>query len=401
MKILVSVFTGYNYRELLLPLVRVLDDEPEIKEVYVVTPAAEHAASVFPDLRDKYRVLGARADQDGYLRLLDEVCPQVVVTPTNGLEPRDLPLLRAAQQLHIPTLTFIASWDNVYKIERRVKMKKYRAAYVVTDHFAVWNQTMSDHLRRLFPQLSDKQVTVVGAPRLDYLTSPHQLSTRQDVLAALRVPDDGKKLIHVATTELYPSDYILRALHHARGREIARDFNLLVSVHPGGSLARHAQYARPFGAYVAYSFGRQTHAQPRDFQYAPTLSDIKLHAALFRHANLLINHSSTVTIESIIADTPVINVKYGRPFDWWRWYRSMVYRDFKQHARVFIQSKATRVVTSARALVRTADVYLQHPVYDRDARARLAAQLITYTDGRAARRLLDLILKIGHASASL
>lgn len=399
MKVLVSAFTGYNYRELLLPLASLLDADPSIEQVHVVTPAAQRAADIFPDLRGKYLFLEEQPGQIEYERLLAAVRPHIVVTPTNGLEPRDAPLLRAAQRVRIPSLTFVASWDNVYKIERRVKLKKYGGAYVVPDYFAVWNRLNSDHLHRLFP-LAANRVIIIGAPRFDYLAAPQNLPSKREVLAALRIPDAAKKLIHIATTELYPSDYILQALHRARGQALPRDFNLFVSVHPGGSLARHAPYARSCRAYIAYSFGRRARPLYPDFQYAPTLADTKLHAALFKHADLLINHSSTVTIESAVADTPVINVKYGRPLDWWRWYRSMVYRDFKQHASIIVESKATRVVTSQSELISAAADYLLHPEHDRASRAQLANSLITYTDGQAARRLLDLIKKIGHASAS-
>ncbi len=108
-----------------------------------------------------------------------------------------------------------------------------------------------------------------------------------------------------------------------------------------------------------------------------------------------------MTIESLVANRPVINVKYGRPFDWWRWYRSMIYRDFRQHAKVFLDSAATRIVQSPQELIQAARAYLHHPAQDRAARQQLAQKMITFTDGRCGQRLLDLIKNVASVKQSL
>src|SRR3989344_5929406 len=401
MKLLFSAFTGYNLRELLLPLSPLLDRDQSISDVFVVTPAADNAQELLPDLKNKYHFLPEVHDAPAYEKILATHRPALVVTPTAGLEPRDIPLIQAAKSLGIPTLTFIASWDNVYKMERRMRLKKYQGQYALADYFAVWNAVNRDHLLRIAPQLTPERVTITGAPRLDYVANPENLPSRAAVCESLRIPNDDGQLIHLATTELYSSDYLVRALAAARGRQLPKNFHLLVSVHPGGNLATHQAYAQGSSIYVRYSFGRYESSLIPDFRYRPTLENMRLHAGLFYHSNLLMNHSSTVTIESILADRPVINVKYGRPFDWLNWHRSMVYRDFKQHAKIIIDSDATTIAKSRRSLVAATARYLAHTEHHRPARANLARTMVTFTDGTAGQRLLDLIKKIAHGSHSL
>jgi hypothetical protein len=401
MKVLFSAFTGYNFRELLLPLSPLLDEDADISEVLVVSPGGPYRQQLFPDLGRKYTFLAEGKNESGYKQLLAAHRPNIVITPTAGLEPKDIPLIQAAKHAGIPTLTFVASWDNVYKMERVMTLKKYQSRYALADHFAVWNKINSDHLLRIVPELTPTQVTITGPPRLDYLADEATIPSRAELLARLDLPADGKKLVHLATTELYPSDYLVKALAAARGSLIREGFHLLVSVHPGGELAAHEQYAAPYGARVFYSFGRRDTSPLAEFRYAPTLADLHFHAALFKHSDLLINHSSTVIIESLVADTPVVTVKYGRPLDWWRWHHSMVYRDFKQHAKIIVESDATRVIHNSTQLIEAAGAYLHNPTQDATERRALARRLITNTSGNAGKQLLDLIKKITTVKPSL
>lgn len=390
MKILISAFTGFNYRELLLPLSPFLDKDHEVTSVIVATPAATFHTELLPDLGAKYVFIPEQKNQTDYEKVIQTYRPDICVTPTAGLEPRDIPLIKAARSLNIPTLTFVASWDNAYKMERLMTLSKYKQHYALADHFAVWNEINRQHLLKITP-LKTEQVTIVGAPRLDYLVS-RNLPDRSELLKRFNVPAESK-LIHIATTELYSSDYLVKALAAERGQGLPGDIQLLVSVHPGGNLAAHQRYAAPSGAHVFYSFGRRQTSPVPDFMYAPALGDLMMHAALFKHSDVLINHSSTVTIESILADRPVVTVKYGRPFDWWRWRRSMVYRDFQQHAKIIIESGATQVVKSRGQLIQACRRYLPDPGLHHAERSALTRQLVPNAGG-AGRRLLDLIKKV-------
>jgi hypothetical protein len=305
MKILVSAFTGFNYRELLLPLSPLLDRDAAVASVVVVTPAADFHAQLFPDLGAKYTFVPEQKNQADYEKVLASYRPDICVTPTAGLEPRDILLIKAAQNVHIPTLTFVASWDNVYKMERLMTLAKYQRRYALADHFAVWNEINRKHLLKIAP-LTEEQVTVTGAPRLDYLVGGG-LPSRAEIARRLNVSVEGP-LVHLATTELYSSDYLIKALARERGKSLPETMQLLVSIHPGGNRAAHEAYALPHGARVFYSFGRRDDSPHPDFLYAPTLADMQLHAALFKHSDLLIHHSSTVALESMLADRPVVTV---------------------------------------------------------------------------------------------
>ena len=258
---------------------------------------------------------------------------------------------------------------------------------IIADNLIVWNQMMHDHLLKIFPNLDPQTIHILGAPRFDYFQHTDKIPSSSELRDHLNLPHNSQ-LIHFATTELYSLDYVIQAV------AAQTPAHLYASVHPGGDINKHQPYAQKHGVTIRYSFGRQTNSPHPAFSYNPTLENIYLLVALFKHSDLLINHSSTVAIESFAGDTPVINVKYGRPLDWWRWYHSMVYRDFQQHYQDIINDGATKIVRNKSELLAAVNNYLKDPAADRAARAQTLKKMITITDGTSSQKILALIKKI-------
>lgn len=398
MKIVISVPSGYHAREILFPLQDLLTKDPSISSVFVITPAAEWHQQLFPGFAPKFSFHANAFNPEGHEHLLSDLQPDLVLTPTMGLDLKDTPLILAARRLNIPTLTFVSSWDNVFKIARLMRRghAKYSSSvsidYALPDYFAVWNQYNADHLFRLFPHLQPAQVIITGPPRFDYFSHTDRIPSKADLYNYLDIKSDpaSTSLIHCATTELYPFNYIIKQIHDAAiANRLANPVELYASVHPGGNMSKHQVYAK-YGVTTRYSFGRRDSSPHSNFLYLPTTQEMYYLIALFQHSALLVNQSSTVAIESMRANVPVINVMYGRSYDWWRWHRSMVYRDFHQHYRYITDNKGTSLVRHPRSLIPAINVCLNNPPYKSFERAYTVQELITYSDGSCSRRLIDL-----------
>lgn len=388
MRLLFSIPTGYHLRELVMPLRAFIEQDADIEQVYAITPAALHRDDIFRGYSSKFEFIKNPVDIEGHKQLFDELRPNVVITDTVGHDPLDFPILRAAKDLRIPTVTFIASWDNVWKIER---MQERHMPLVVADHIIVWNTMMRDHMLRIFPDLLPQQVTIIGAPRMDYFWHTENIPSKEELYAYLGFQDTRRPLIHFSTTELYPMDYVVKAVTAGiKSGAIPGNPYLYASVHPGGNMDNHVQLAE-YGVTTRYSFGRQEKPILPEFAYLPSEEELYMLVALFIHAGVLINHSSSTALESLLGRTPVINVKFGRPFDWWRWYRSMVYRDFKQHYIDLIADGATHVVTSERQLIAATADSLKNPNKVEAARQNTIKRMITTVDGTASEKVLAYI----------
>lgn len=81
--------------------------------------------------------------------------------PVNAIAP-----LTAAQDLGIPTSTFIFSWDNLPKATMVVE----------TNYYFVWSRYMQEELLTYYPHINAEQVLITGSPQFE----PHfDLSLRQ------------------------------------------------------------------------------------------------------------------------------------------------------------------------------------------------------------------------------
>lgn len=391
MKLLFSVPTGYHLRELVLPLKRHLQAHKDITEVYVVTPAAAIATRVFAGFGEKFFYYENPKDDIGYRELFTHIRPDRVITNTVGHDSLDEPMLRIAKEMSIPTVTFIASWDNVWKIDRLIDSG---IKIALADRFTVWNEMMKKHLMRTFPSLLENQIAVIGAPRLDYFVQKDRVASKETVYKNLGFEDTSRPFIHIATTELYPMEYIVKAIRNGIDtKKIPGNPYLYASVHPGGSLEKYKQFEK-YGVTVRFSPGRKEDIMIPSFTYAPTEEDIFFLLGIFTHAALLINHSSTVALESLIAGVPVVNVRYGKTLDWWGWRRSMVYRDFQQHYDELISDGATYVVRSKKELIASVTDALQAPHKKDAAHAITVKKMITTVDGTAGQKVLNFIMAV-------
>jgi hypothetical protein len=79
------------------------------------------------------------------------------------------PLL-AAQDLGIPTATFIFSWDNLPKATMVVE----------TDYYFVWSDLMKKELLFYYPYIKDSQIFVTGTPQFESHFDENKLLSRED-----------------------------------------------------------------------------------------------------------------------------------------------------------------------------------------------------------------------------
>jgi len=391
MKLLFSIPSGYHLRELVLPLRRHIEANSGITEVHVVTPAASIAKDIFQEFGAKFLYHENPKDDAGHRELFTILQPDRVITNTVGHDALDEPILRIAKEMGIATITFIASWDNVWKIERLIKSN---IPVAIADRFIVWNSMMKEHLMYIFPDITEKRIAIIGAPRLDYFTQKEHIASKEEVYKRLGFTDISRPFIHIATTELYPMEYIVKVIKEAINSGIIQhNPYLYASVHPGGSLEKYRSFEK-YGVTVRFSSGRREDIYLPSFRYAPTEKDIFFLLGVFTYASVLVNHSSTVALESLITGVPVVNVKYGKAFDWWKWRRSMVYRDFQQHYNDLVADDATYIAISKNQLIESVVQASANPHAKDNARAITVKKMITTTDGTASKKVLDFILAL-------
>ena len=123
-----------------------------------------------------------------------------------------------------------------------------------------------------------------------------------------------------------------------------------------------------------------------------TGADMRRMVALLRHADVMVNFATTVTLEAAITDTPTLLVAFS-PIDPEEMQRYVVGLHFRMHYKGLVDRDLVPVAWNADDLVGWINRYLDDPSLYRTQRAEIVRDWVQFTDGRSGERLGDAILR--------
>ena len=112
---------------------------------------------------------------------------------------------------------------------------------------------------------------------------------------------------------------------------------------------------------------------------------------LLRHADVMVNFATTVTLECAIVDTPTLLVAFS-PIDPDEMQRYVVGLHFKMHYQALVERDLVPVAWDRAALVSWINRYLDDPSLYRAQRMQIVREWVQFTDGWSGERLGDAIL---------
>ncbi len=319
-------------------------------------------------------------------QLFAELRPDLVFNGSHIHGPQaDLPL-RVAHHLGIPTAAFIFSWDNL--TSRGRLLTPY-------DHYLMWNEGMRTQLLELYPQISPEQVYVTGTPQFDFHFKPEFHLSRDEL--ARRVGLDPARAFILYTTGMDPDfaeehrtvrtviDFLQTLPQEARPQLLVRTY--IKGTSPEMLALAEEMRGNPDVIFPPILWDRQW--------VMPLQDDLYIYTNLLRHTALGINGASTVTLELMMVDKPVINLGFEPPGSdlprYMRFSRHIGY----EHYRPVAASGGVMVARSVDELKSMILRGLAQPAADREARARFTRGMFNGTlDGCAGQRVAEALLTI-------
>ena len=295
----------------------------------------------------------------------------------------ELPL-RVAHAMGIRTAGFIFSWDNLTSRSR---------IFVPYDDYLVWHNPMRDQLLGLYPKLRPEQVHVTGTPQFDFHSKSEYVLPREELCRRIGV-DPGRPYI------LYTTGIDRHFYEEYRHVQSVIDMLPDLQAEPRPQLVVR-NYVKGTSPELREMAGRPWRdvVFPEvlwDAKWAtPHYEDLTMYTSMVHHAALSINAASTVSLEFIMLDKPVINLDFDPPgsnLAWCDGYRRHI--DF-DHYRPIAQSGATMVARSTDDIRRMIERGLKDPGADTDARGRLMTGIFgDLLDGQAGRRVAETLVKL-------
>lgn len=286
-------------------------------------------------------------------------------------------VVAAAKNLGIPVAALIPSWDNLSTKNRMV----FRY-----DAYFVWSDEAKRQLHDYYPESRGVPVHIVGAPQFDVFFQKRFHRSRKELCETYGLRADAPLIVYAVGSPNFLQEHhgaVDLARRLARG-ELGDSAQMLVRPHPIHDDAGMTELFREFGPRVAV----QRTADPRASltarsQNAEQVADW---VNTFRHADAVVNLSSTVTIDAAILDRPVVNLDYDpQPGG----ADQRLVHDINHlwtHFRPVAESGGVWLTKSPEETAHAVRTYLDSPELHRDARRWMAEYVCGPLDGQSGGR---------------
>lgn len=299
-----------------------------------------------------------------YRALIKKYEPEILFF-THQRPPYIAPLIFAAETEKIKTCSFIFSWDNL--------ASKGRMAGDF-DHYFVWSDLMKSELLEFYRKIGKNQIEVVGTPQFEPYVMDRYRSEREFFLQKFNL-DPAKKTICFscgdASTSKNDPLYIKTIATAIFQDKLAEKVNFLVRTSPAEEPKRFEDLKEEFPFikwnYPKWELAREDHSEIWS-QRVPTIEDIKDLRMILEFSDLGINMCSTMSLDFMVFDKPVINPVFGNEEN--GLYDDQRFLKYAHYERV-VKSKAVFIAKNEKELVREINEGLDHPENRKDERQQL------------------------------
>ena len=289
-----------------------------------------------------------------YSELLKKEKPDLLFF-THQRPPYLAPLDYAAKKLEIKTCSFIFSWDNL--------PSKGRMA-APFDSFLVWSKLMKEELQYFYPGTKEQPVEVVGTPQFEPYVLDRYKSSPEDFHQKFELDPSLKTICYScgdASTSKNDPHYIEVIAKFIEDGKLNEKVNFLVRTSPAEDGSRFTRLVENFPFikwnHPKWELTRENHPEPWS-QRVPLPEDIKDLRSLLEFCDLNINMCSTMSLDFMLFDKPVINPTFGTGVN--NLYNDQKYLKYSHYERV-VQSGAVAIAKNEEELLREINFSLKNP----------------------------------------
>lgn len=327
--------------------------------------------------------------------LLERIQPRLVVStyPVNYLEAK---FLYAAKANGIRTLIHLLSWDNVTS----------KGIFpVIPDHFIAWGEVMFEELKEYYA-CPDSAVQVCGVPHFDHHVAVKKAPAYKKLLSDLSLDSELPYLFVAMSSPRFAPHEIDIVEHLAQWIEedvFGKKMQLIVRPHPQnvqGSLAD----SRWIGRLDALRSERVAVDYPQlvksKVRWSMKKSDMDHLSNLLIGCRVCLNSGSTVSIDALVMDKPVILTSFDGDKELYYWKSARRLVDYP-HQKKFVGMGGAKVAYSYAALKKILQQYLDNPDMDQAERRNALLRECYLNDGEATSRVVAAMMVLLEKKMSL
>ncbi len=274
------------------------------------------------------------------------------------------PLIYAAKKRKVKTAAFIFSWDNL--------ASKGRMA-ANFDYYLVWSDLMKEELLYFYKSVKADAVNVVGTPQFEPYVLDRYKVTKEEFCEKFNL-DQYRFTVCFSCGDITTSrndELYIETIANAMIKRTLPEINFIVRTSPAENPIRFQAIAEKY-PFIKWNFpkwnlSREGHQEDWS-QRVPSVEDVKDLRALTEYSHVNINMLSTMSLDFMVFDKPVVNTVFGNE-------KNGLYNDQRflnyLHIKKLINSQSTKVAKSEADIVHGINGYLSDPKLDSDFRKKL------------------------------
>ncbi|PIT90966.1 hypothetical protein COU17_03370 [Candidatus Kaiserbacteria bacterium CG10_big_fil_rev_8_21_14_0_10_49_17] len=269
------------------------------------------------------------------------------------------------------------------------------------DHFKYYFPLQSDVLLTNNEPLAEEaygyenykreSVSVVGFPRFDFFLRSRETETREAFLKRYGFPENANVILFVSEGPyvLDDGDIVDMLLEKIEDGTFPDNTYILLRPYPPYP-GQHGE-GEKYGVFEGNP--RVAFDTTNSWKAVDNLSNF---VSLIAHADVVVETYSTVAIESLVFEKPVVNIGFdGRHTR--KKEQSVTRFVHLSHFQHITKTGGVPTVTSEQELIDTVSAYLTDPSHNKEARARARERMCGPLDGASARRLAERIVTEAYA----
>lgn len=291
--------------------------------------------------------------------------PELLVTATPGLNNFEAEGILLAKKFNIPSVAADCGWDNLTTRATRVRP---------ADYFFAWHEPMKKEAIEIHGWPKEK-VFLPGPLRFDYyFVDSGKEPSREEFLKSKNLDPNLKTILYsTQKAHLFEEEFI-RKLIDLREKKSIPHTNILIRVHPLAAPTRFQEFVGLANVCVE---------RPDSIMESADLLNLK---SSLRHTDLNVNYSSTISLEAIAFDKPVIN-----------YFEKSLGSFEHNHYKPLLDMKALKLVYDTKdELAKAIRDYLEDPSIDREARNKVLNIYFPFRDGLCYKRNIDFLEEIAN-----
>jgi hypothetical protein len=240
------------------------------------------------------------------LATLEKERPALVFCTNQRMMLAVAPIL-AAQDLGIPTATFIFSWDNLPKGTKIIE----------TDFYFVWSQHMKKELQYYYPYIQEKQIFITGTPQFETHFDENSLVSRATFFSEYNL-DTKKKYVCFSGDDVTTSPNDPTYLHDLSKAIVSlnnkgHNLGIIFRRCPVDFSSRYDAVLSEFSTIIACINPKWEKKTESWHSILPTKEDLIVQMNTIFHSELVVNLGSSMVFDFAAFNKPCAFINYNVP----------------------------------------------------------------------------------------